>query len=84
MDAVDDGLFDDLCFLVVVEVVVLVVLSGLVVDFGAKVACDGPRRCVERWSARRRRVAVGFAHVDWFLALWAGVQDVVLGDALHF
>lgn len=87
MDAVDDGLLDDLCFFVVVIVVVILVLralSGLVLGFCVEVACSGFRRCVERWSARRSGVAVDFAHIDWLAALWAGVEDVVLGDALHF
>ena len=83
LDAVDDRLLDYLCFFMVVVVMLVFVLGGLVVGFRVEMACGGVRRCIKRRSTRRSCVAVGFAHVDGFAALGAGVEDVVLRHTLH-
>ena len=83
LDAVDDRLLDYLCFFMVVVVMLVFVLGGLVVGFRVEMACGGVRRCIKRRSTRRSCVAVDFARIDGFAALWACVKDVVLGNALH-
>lgn len=73
----DGGVFDDLCFFVVGVVVVFVVINlvGLSDHWSGRV--------VEWRCARWCWVAVCFAYIDGFVALGAGVEDVVFGDALH-
>ena len=86
LDAVHDGLLDDLCLfvLVVVIVVFVVVINTESSSFSDVLTCSGSGSFVDRRRARRRGVAVSFAHAGGLAALRAGVEYFVLGYALHF
>ena len=86
LDTVHDGLLDDLCFfvLVVLVVVFVVVVNTESCSFSVVLTRGGPGSFVDRRRARRRGLAVSFAHAGGLAALRAGVEYFVLGYALHF
>jgi len=88
LDAVHDGLLDDLSLFVVVILVVILVIVIVVntesSGFSVVLTCSGPGGFVDRRRARWRGVAVSVAHAGGLAALRAGIEYFVLGDALHF